>query len=129
MIAMKQIPSIVAATLLMAGCAGSPDQYARANQGKFVVLGPLAANAVHCTALQETTQPDGRLQVKANVQNRINKRIQVQIRCVFKDAQGFSVDETPFQTLILDEYAQETVPFTSLSNRVKDYTIQVRLTR
>lgn len=125
---MKKIIPLIALSLL-AACGGSPGHFARQNQSKFVSLGPLAARAVSCSALQETTQADGRLKVKANVQNRVNRRLHVQIRCVFKDKQGFSIDETPFQALILSEYAQQTVPFESFKEGVDNYTVEVRLTR
>ena len=74
--------------------------------------------------------PDGRLQVRANILNRANKRLDLQVNCIFKDEQGFSTgDETPFRTLILDETAQETVLFTSLNPQAKNYTVRVRLSR
>jgi len=63
------------------------------------------------------------------VRNRENRRIQVQINCEFKDAQGFPVDSTPFQTLILTENATESVPFTSMNSKAKNYTIRVRQAR
>ena len=68
--------------------------------------------------------------MRANILNLVNKRVDLQINCIFKDAQGFSTDdETPFQTLILDETAQETITFTSLNTKAKDYTVRVRLAR
>ncbi len=98
--------------------------------GKFVALGDLAASAVGCVALQENELSDGRLSVRAQLVNRTAQRIQVQVNCVFKDAQGFGTgDETPFESLFLDEGAQQTVPFTSLNNKAKSYTVQVRLQR
>ena len=118
-------------TVLFVGC-GTPSvqQSSIANSSKFVALGSLGSQTVQCTALQETTLPDGRLQVRANILNRVNKRVDLQINCVFKDDQGFSTgDETPFQTLILDETAQDTVTFTSLNNKAKSYTVRVRLSR
>ena len=118
-------------TVLFVGC-GTPSvqQSSIANSSKFVALGSLGSQTVQCTALQETTLPDGRLQVRANILNRVNKRVDLQVNCVFKDDQGFSTgDETPFQTLILDETAQDTVTFTSLNNKAKSYTVRVRLSR
>ena len=118
-------------TVLFVGC-GTPSvqQSSIANSSKFVALGSLGSQTVQCTALQETTLPDGRLQVRANILNRVNKRVDLQSNCVFKDDQGFSTgDETPFQTLILDETAQDTVTFTSLNNKAKSYTVRVRLSR
>ncbi len=130
--AMKDILLITILTLVV-GCAtggGSANGATSKANIKFQALGGLAANAVTCSALKETLQPDGRLEVRANVHNRLAKRIQVQVNCVFKDAEGFSTgDETPFQSLILDERGQKTVTFTSLNKKAKDYTVQVRLQR
>ena len=85
---------------------------------------------MQCTALQETVLPDGRLQVRANILNRANKRLDLQVNCIFKDEQGFATgDETPFRTLNHDETAQETVLFTSLNPQAKNYTVRVRLSR
>jgi len=55
--------------------------------------------------------------------------VDLQVSCAFKDEQGFAIDTTPFQTLILDETAQETVEFKSLNAKAKDYTVRVRLAR
>ena len=89
----------------------------------------LGARTVKCTAMQETQLTDGRLQVRANILNLINKRVDLQVSCSFKDEQGFAIDTTPFQTLILDETAQETVEFISLNAQAKYYTVRVRLAR
>ena len=73
--------------------------------------------------------PDGRLEVVANIRNRESRRIQVQVNCVFKDAQGFSIDETPFRTVFLDENATETIVFESSSKDPANYTIRIREAR
>ncbi len=121
---------------LLAGCVGgayppvNTSRYDTENREKFVLLDSLTQTAVTCTGLQERRLADGRLEVSANVRNRENKRIQVQINCVFKDATGFSAgDETPFQTLILTENAQETATFTSLNDKAQRYTVRIRLAR
>ena len=121
---------ILSACAIIAGC-GTPaaQQSATANNSKFVALGTLGARTVKCTTMQETQLADGRLQVRANILNLINKRVDLQVSCAFKDEQGFAIDTTPFQTLILDETAQETVEFKSLNAQAKDYTVRVRLAR
>jgi hypothetical protein len=96
---------------------------------KFVLLDPGAQRSVTCTGLQTRTLSDGRLKVVANLRNRENRRIEVQVNCVFKDAQGFPVDRHPFQTLILTENAMEGVSFTSLNNQAIDFTVRVRQAR
>jgi uncharacterized protein (DUF2141 family)/predicted small secreted protein len=103
--------------------------HALENTEKFVLLDPGAQRSVTTSGLQESRTTDGRLEVTVNVRNRENRRIEVQINCVFKDEQGFAVDETPFQTLILTENAQESVRFTALNARAQKYTIRVRQAR
>ena len=129
---MKNILTLSACLAILLNGCGAPTarQSAISNNSKFVALGSLGSRIVQCTALQENTLPDGRLEVRANILNLVNKRVDLQINCIFKDAQGFSTgDETPFQTLILDETAQETITFTSLNTKAKDYTVRVRLAR
>ncbi|MGC8743658.1 MAG: YcfL family protein [Verrucomicrobiia bacterium] len=100
------------------------------NREPFVLLDKAAQNSVTCSGIQQRTLEDGRLEVTANVRNRIHKRIQVQINCVFKDEQGFSTgDETPWINLILDENAQESVKFVSMNDKAKKFTIRVRQAR
>lgn len=126
------------AVATLAGCASDPGPYAPLdtnkytleNSDRFVLLDKAAQYSVTCTGLQEIALPDGRIEVVANVKNRENRRIQVQINCVFKDPQGFSTgDETPWQNLILSEYATEAVRFTATNPAGKKYTVRVRQAR
>ncbi len=102
-------------------------KYDLENEAKFVLLDHDVQRSVTCSGLQERLTDDGRLEVVANVRNRLNRRIQVQINCVFKDVQGFPTgDETPFTNLILSENAQEGLKFTAINNQARKYTIRVR---
>jgi uncharacterized protein YcfL len=123
---------------LAAGCARHTGAYtpkpanltADQQSAKFVLMDPGARRSVTSTGLQEIRLPDGRFQVVCQVLNRENRRIQVQIQCVFKDAAGFgNGDETPWETLILTENATESVQFTSLNNSAASYTVRVRQAR
>ena len=96
------------------------------NHANFVVMNPAVQHSVTCSSIQEKVLPDGRLALAANVRNRENRRIEVQINCEFKDEQGFAIDPTPWQTLILTENEQKTVPFESANAQAKKYTIRVR---
>lgn len=127
-----------AALAVFAGCVTQPGplppldttKYTIENTERFVLLDQPTQNSVTCTGLQERALADGRLDLVANVKNRENRRIQVQIDCVFKDDQGFSTgDETPFQTLILAENSTEAVHFTAMNTLAKKYTIRVRQAR
>lgn len=73
---------------------------------------------------------DGRLDVFANIMNRESRRIQVQVQCVFQDADGLTVgDETPWENVILTENAMKTLSYTSLSTKAKSFVIRVRQAR
>ena len=124
----------------LAGCQSTPQDtgaYPPINtttsnlesNAKFVLMDEAAQQSVTSPGLQERVLSDGRLEVVAQVRNRESRRIQVQINCVFKDEQGFPVDETPFQNLMLTENATEAVKFTSLNNKAKSYTVRVRQAR
>lgn len=96
------------------------------NRSAIVLLDRRVQNSVTCPGIQETRLPDGRLQIAVNLRNREERRVQVQVNCEFKDAQGFALDSTPFQNVILDENAQETVKFTTMNEQPVRYTIRVR---
>jgi uncharacterized protein YcfL len=99
------------------------------NHANFVLMDPGAQHSVTSSGIQVKPLPDGRMAVAANVRNRENRRIEVQVNCEFKDEQGFTIDSTPWKTLILTENGQETVPFESSNAQAKKYTIRVREAR
>jgi uncharacterized protein YcfL len=105
-------------------------RYAFEQTNPFVLMSKGAEHSVTCTEIQKGNLEDGRLQVIANIRNRENRRIQVQINCVFKDEQGFSTDdETPWQNVILTENAQESIRFIAMNTKAKNFTIRVREAR
>src|SRR6266478_1269285 len=94
------------------------NKYDLENSAKFVLLDKGVERSVTCPNIEERINDDGRMEVIANVRNRLNRRIEVQVNCVFKDDKGFPTnDEAPFKTLILDENAQEGVRFISMNNQ------------
>lgn len=124
--------------LLLAGCQTRPaslhsqetTKYSIESTGKFERMDPATEAAVICTGLQENLSNDGRLEVIANVQNRENRRIQLEVRCVFKDGNGFSTgDETPWRILLLEAGATEAVHYSAGNNLAHKYTIMVRQAR
>jgi len=97
---------------------------------RLVLLDPGVQRSVTCSGIQERILPDGRLEVTAQIRNRENRRIELQVNCVFKDINGYSTgDETPFQTLILTENATEHVRFVSMNAQARKFTIRVRQAR
>jgi uncharacterized protein YcfL len=127
------------AASFFAGCQSAPPgpfppqdttKYLVESTESFVLMDKAAQYSITCTGLQERPLADGRMEVVANVKNRENRRIQVQISCVFKDEQSVSTgDETPWETLILGENATEAVRFSSMNNLARKYTIRVRQAR
>ena len=130
---------LATAALFLAGCETDPVDTGAylpvnttvndlENHEVIVLLDPRVQTSVTCSGIQQKTTEDGRLEVTANIRNRENRRIQVQINCVFKDDQGFPTEgeETPFQNLMLTENAQEPAHWISLNDKAKRYTIRIR---
>jgi hypothetical protein len=133
----NRIISLCAALVAMAifaGCKSTGGAYLPKNTTKFnyedseqlVLMDGMVQRSVTSPGIQQTRLPDGRLEVAANLRNREGRRIQVQTQCEFKDGQGFTLDSTPWNTLILTERGQETVRFTSMNDKAQRYTIRVR---
>jgi hypothetical protein len=123
---------LLAAGAVLNGCtfgARTPvntAKYDLENHEPFVLLGRQVQRSVTCSGIQKRTQSDGRLEITANVRNREERRLQVQINCEFKDANGRVVDAGPFRSLILSPLAQEAVEFVALDTAAKTFTIRVR---
>lgn len=128
------LSALAATSLFLGGCAHegaslpvNTTKYDLENTSQYALEGTRVQRSVTFSGTQQRILEDGRLEVTTNVRNRQNRRIEVQISCVFKDEQNFSTgDETPWHTLIITENAQEAVKFTAMNNRAKTYTIRVR---
>jgi uncharacterized protein YcfL len=137
---MKTAYSTLAATAvlaLLAGCSTpgpytpqDTTKYTIENTNQFVLLDEPTQTSVTCTGIEPRTLADGRLDIVALVKNREDRRIQVQVQCVFKDEHGFSTgDETPWENLILAENSTEAVHFTAMNTQARNFTIRVRQAR
>ena len=125
----------LAVLTLLTGCqtgaaslqAEETTKYSIENTGKFARLDMATQAAIICTGLQERADNEGKLEVVANVKNRGNVAIQVRVRCVFKDASGFSIgDDTAWQMLSLGDEMTEAVRFTANNKLARQYTVVVR---
>ena len=123
---------------VLAGCRTDPGavrpqeatKYSIENTEKFESMDRPTQDAITCTGLQEHRTADGRLDVVVNVKNREDHRVEVQLRCVFKDDNGFSTgDETPWTTLALDGGATEAVHYTAANKLAHKYTVAARSPR
>ncbi len=125
----------VACVVLWAGChnrtasfgLADSTKYTIENTEKFARLDAATQAGIICTGLQEHADAVGQLEVVANIKNRTSTSIQVRVRCVFKDANGFAIgDETAWQTLTLGDGATEVVRFIANNKLARKYTIVVR---
>jgi hypothetical protein len=133
------LPIIALSAVLQSGCASREGAYMTTDpslniqevSSKFVLMDKGARRSIKLAGpIQQGFTPDGRLQVVANIMNRENRRLQVQVQCVFKNANGVSTgDETPWADLILTENGIEAVSYSSLNNQAADFTIRVREAR
>ena len=131
--------SLAVITLLATGCGSTYDKGPYLPEKSktppyestepVVLMDPGVQYSLTCSGLVEHTLADGRLEVVAQIRNRENRRIEVQVNCVFKDVAGVTTDETPFIALILTENATEQVKFTSMNAQAKRYTIRIRQAR
>jgi uncharacterized protein YcfL len=127
--------AVVLASLLLAGCAAErgprlaaeSTKYSIESTGKFALLDEATQQAVTCTGLQEHFTAAGLLEVTVNVKNRASRPLVVEVRCVFKDDNGFSTgDETPWNAVSLGEDATEAVHYTAVNRLARKYTVIVR---
>ena len=139
---MKTFLTALTLASLICGCAHDPDPAVRrAGEGPYVGADPLqrenyvaldrrVERSIRCSRIQKRNLEDGRMEVTAMIQNLENRRLEVQVNCVFKDDQWFPTgDEAPFQTLILSENAVESIRFASMNERAKNFTIRIRQAR
>ena len=101
-------------------------KYDYENTENFVLMDRMVQRSVTSPGIQESRTADGRLQINVQMRNREARRIEVQASAEFKDAQGFTIDSTPWKTVILTESEQQSVPFISMSREAVRYTVRVR---
>jgi hypothetical protein len=105
-------------------------KYDLENHDPIVLMDKRVEHSITIAGIEQTKTLDGRLRVLANFRNRVNHRIEMQVSCVFKDEKGFPTgDETPWETLIITEHAQEGVSFVAMNPQGKRATIRVRQAR
>ena len=91
-----------------------------------VLLGQRVQNSVTSSGVQQSSTDEGRLEQLTMLQNHEARRLQVQAKCVFRDAQGFTVDEGPFEDVFIDPHGERPVKCVAMNTRVVAITLQVR---
>jgi len=129
----------VAAVLFIVGCSSTYDKGpylpqksktpAYESTEALILLDPGVQYSVTMATYAQRTLEDGRLEVVVGLRNRENRRLEMQVDCLFKDVAGVVTDEAPFQAIILTENATEQVKFVSLNALAKKFTVRVRQAR
>ncbi len=129
------LPFLIGACILSA-CAQGPykplasESHRATLADKFILLDKESQGSITCTGLEERFDPSGRLEVVAHIANTEEYAVNIQVGCVFKDAQGFSTgDEVPFQIVSLGGGQTADKHFTAMNTQAETYTIRVRKVR
>lgn len=129
---------VLASAAFLAGCASAPKapdiqdsiKYTVDDTGRVAFADPATKEAILCTGLEERFTADGKLDVVANVKNRSEREVRIQVQCLFRDTDGFVAPQgTPWQPLDLNPQVTETVHFTAMSTISKRYTLRFRAVR
>jgi len=77
----------------------------------------------------ERTSQD-KLKALANIRNRTNNDLTIQVQTIFRDAVGFSInDDTAWETIVLTANETRTITATSTTRKAERYTIRIRMMR
>lgn len=72
----------------------------------------------------------GKLRALANMRNRTNQDLTVQVQTIFRDAKGFSIgDDTSWETIVLTANETRTIDTTSTSKKADRFNMRVRMVR
>ncbi|MBI4028395.1 MAG: YcfL family protein [Verrucomicrobia bacterium] len=122
--------------LLCFGCAGEGPYVPAQRQpspeleNTAVILDESLADRIAVDSQNAEHTAQGKLKGMANVRNRTNQDLSIQVQTVFRDDNGFSIgDDTAWETVILTANETRTISATSTSKKAERYTIRVRETR
>ncbi len=135
---MKTTPflSALLLSLLALGCA-TEGPYPPASrtpspevERKAVILDKEIGDRIAVDSYKSERTPQGKLKAMANVRNRTNQDLTVQVQTVFRDAEGFSIeDDTSWNTVVLTANETRTIVATSTSKKAESYTVRIRMMR
>src|SRR5689334_3243733 len=134
---MKYLHSLaLTAALFTFGCAQEgpyvpPERVPSIEVENTTVLLDEELNGLVAVDLQKAERTRrGKLKALANVRNRTNQDLAIQTQTVFRDADGFSIqDDTAWETLVLTANETRTITALSTSRKADRYTIRLRLLR
>ncbi len=134
---MKIIHSLlIASLLLMFGCASEgPYIPSGANssvesKNSAVLLDKELIDVIAVDQQKETPTRRGKLKALSTIRNRVNQDVTIQVQTVFRDAEGFSIeDDTAWETLVLTANESRDVTAISASKKARRFTTRIRMVR
>ena len=133
---MKTLLFLVALGFMLIGCAHegpyvpSQRQPAPEFENTTVVLDREISGLVAVDLQHAERTHQGKLKGMANIRNRTNQDLTLQVQTVFRDVNGFSInDDTSWDTIVLTANETRTVGATSTTPKADRYTIRIRMMR
>ena len=123
--------------ILIAGCATDegpyvPTQHAPSTEleNTAVILDREISDRIAVDLQDAERTRQNKLIARANIRNRRNEDLRVQVQTVFRDSKGFSINaRTAWETMVLTANETRTVSAISTSNKADRYTIRIRMMR
>ncbi len=113
---------------LLVGCAygAVKDSTPMQESNNVIMLNFGNAVWVHVVKIGTRRLPAGQLQVAAKLLNRSPSDRNVDIRCEFRDSNGFELEKTSFAPVMLKSGVSQTWRSNSLSPDASDFRIYIR---
>ncbi len=123
--------------MLASGCTTNEGPYVPTQQtpsteleNTTVILDREIANHIAVDLQDAERAHSGKLIARANIRNRTNHDLRIQVQTVFRDSKGFSInDDTAWETLVLTANETHTISAISTSKKAERYTIRIRMMR
>ena len=134
---MKYINGIIVFAVILSSCAHKEGPYVPAGASPsiedvhaVVLLDKSLKKTIAVDHVQGYRLQDDRLEVKANIRNRIRSDLQIQVQTIFKDESGFSTGEdSAWMTLFLNDNESKTYSIVSRGRDAQKFTIRIREVR
>lgn len=131
---MKKIIFVALVMFVAIGCSSGPYRAKSPKKDKelyeqtqnFVVLDKALQKKIAVADQSPSRTEDGRLKVRAKILNKTKKDLSIQVQTIYKDEEGYPVDETNWQLEIIPAKAYYYYESKSLNNKATDYTIRCK---
>jgi uncharacterized protein YcfL len=133
---LQLVLALCIATFAVAGCGKpkgpdvpiSQEKALTKSKAQVNLLGKKLKDQIASELQEKKRLDDGRMDIAVNLRNRTTKRLNLEVRTVFKDDRGISTgDETSWTDLYLEPMQSQTYRATSKTPNPESYTVEVRV--